>query len=193
MRRCSLAALALLLAGCAGVSGVDAGSPAIVDPDSPAIAGRITEVVDGDTLKVRAQGRSYTVRLIGIDTPETRRPGTPVECGGREATSRMLELAFGAPVDRDGDGVYDTEGGRGRRVTLRPDPTQDARDRYGRLLAYVDPGVQRGMLASGWATVYVYDRNPFQRLARFQAAERQARAARRGAWSRCGGDFHRSH
>ena len=50
------------------------------------INARITEVVDGDTVKVRASGakhKDYTVRLIGIDTPETKRPGVPVECGGR--------------------------------------------------------------------------------------------------------------
>ena len=84
----------------------------------------MVRVIDGDTLKVRlASGASETVRLIGIDTPETRKPNTPVECGGRDATARMKRLAL-----RRGVGVA---------VVLRSDPTQDRRDRYGRLLAYV--------------------------------------------------------
>jgi len=89
-------------------------------------------VVDGDTVKVRAfraGRRTYTVRLIGIDTPETKRPATPVECGGKEASASMLRLSFSAPKDSDGDGLLDREGGKGRRVTLTTDPTQDAFDR----------------------------------------------------------------
>ena len=60
------------------------------------IDARITSRSDGDTVKVRAFGARrdfYTVRLIGIDTPETRDPGTPVECGGKRATSNMLRLS----------------------------------------------------------------------------------------------------
>ena len=62
----------------------------------------------------------------GIDTPETRKPGTPVECGGLGATARMKKLAM--------------RNGTGRTVTLTSDPTQDAVDRFGRLLAYVNGG-----------------------------------------------------
>jgi endonuclease YncB( thermonuclease family) len=154
----------------------------------------ITAVVDGDTVKVR-RGRSkkYTVRLIGIDTPETKRPGTPVECGGPEATSSMFRLAFTRPRDTDGDGLFDRMGGKGRRVELTSDPSQDRRDRYGRLLAYVKS--TRGSLATaqlraGWATVYVFE-DPFEQLASFQAAEAFAKKRSRGVWKRCGGDFHR--
>lgn len=161
------------------------------------ISARITSVVDGDTIKVRAFGARkpfYTVRLIGIDTPETKRPGTPVECGGKRATAYMLRLAFTAPRDSDGDGLVDRSGGQGRRVTLVTDPTQDTTDRYGRLLAYVTTAggsyLQERMLAAGWAKTYVYGSKAFQRAGRHRAAERQARAARRGVWSLCGGNFH---
>jgi micrococcal nuclease len=134
----------------------------------------------------------YTVRLIGIDTPETRKPGTPVECGGREATSKMFRLGFTRPRDKDGDGLYDRTGGKGRRVKVMTDPTQDRRDRYGRLLAYVKSA--QGSLAgkqlrAGWATVYVFE-NPFEQLAAFQTAEGSARAAGRGVWGQCAGNFH---
>ena len=140
----------------------------------------VTAVTDGDTIKVRrGSSKRYTVRLIGIDTPETKKPGTPVECGGREATSNMQRLAF--------------KGGKGRRVRVTTDPTQDRRDRYGRLLAYVKSA--RGSLAAaqlraGWAAVYVFA-DPFAQLGSFQAAETTARAQARGAWGQCGGNFHR--
>ena len=163
------------------------------------ISARITYVVDGDTIKVRAFGaarRFYTVRLIGIDTPETKRPGTPVQCGGKRATDSMFELAFAAPTDTNGDGLLDGSGGsRGRRVTLRTDPSQDTFDRYGRLLAYVTTasGVDLGarQVARGWAAVYVYAGVPFGQVDRFRRAERLAHSGSRGVWARCGGDFHR--
>jgi endonuclease YncB( thermonuclease family) len=165
-------------------------------PDPPArmsFYAVVTAVVDGDTIRVRRSTyRRYTVRLIGIDTPETKRPGTPVECGGREATSSMFRLGFTRPRDTDGDGLYDHKGGKGRRVKVTTDPTQDRRDRYGRLLGYVKSA--RGSFAGkqlrvGWATVYVFE-NPFEQLAAFQGAEAQARAAGRGVWGRCAGNFH---
>jgi len=121
--------------------------PAPAPPTSQVLnaQARATSVVDGDTLKVRfANGMRTTVRLIGIDTPETKKPGTPVQCGGRAATARMKKLAF-----RDG---------RGRSVTITTDPTQDLTDRYGRLLSYVSAGgtdFGRSMVSSGWAKTYV--------------------------------------
>jgi endonuclease YncB( thermonuclease family) len=161
------------------------------------IEARITSVVDGDTVRVRAfeaQRAFYTVRLIRIDTPETRAPGRPVECGGKRATANMLRLAFTRPRDTNADGLLDDEGGTGRGVTLVTDPSQDLFDRYGRLLAYVTARngalLQTRQLADGWAKTYVFER-PFRQLRRFQVAERRARAGRRGVWSLCGGNFHR--
>jgi micrococcal nuclease len=184
MMRRALVILVLVLAGCGGLAAMEERG------QGDERRGRVVDVVDGDTLKVRLGGEVETVRLLGIDTPETRRPGAPIECGGPEATSEMLELAYSRPRDRDGDGLFDSEGGRGIEVTVRTDPTQDTRDRFDRLLAYIEPSLQRRMLESGWAEVYVYDRKPFQRVSRFRAAERTARQAGRGVWGRCGGDFH---
>jgi micrococcal nuclease len=162
------------------------------------IDARIVDVIDGDTIEVRAfdaRRDFYTVRLIGIDTPETKRPGVVVECGGPEATSSMLRLAFSAPEDTDGDGLFDALGGQGRRVTLKTDPTQDLFDRYDRLLAYVTTRsgtpLQDRQLTRGWATTYVYNDDPFQRVRRYRSAERQARTAQRGVYGDCDGDFHR--
>jgi micrococcal nuclease len=180
--RRALVILVLVLAGCGGLAAMEERR------QGDEMQGRVVDVVDGDTLKVRLGGEVETVRLLGIDTPETRRPGAPIECGGPEATSEMLDLAFSRPRDRDGDGLFDDKGGRGIEVTIRTDPTQDERDRYDRLLAYIEPSLQRRMLESGWAEVYVYDRNPFQRVSRFRAAERTARKAGRGVWGHCGRD-----
>src|SRR2546423_11499296 len=59
------------------------------------IDARVTRVVDGDTVKVRAGGRSDTVRYIGVDTPESKRPGTPVQCFALAASSYNARLICG--------------------------------------------------------------------------------------------------
>jgi micrococcal nuclease len=139
----------------------------------------VSRVVDGDTLVARiADGSDIPVRLIGIDTPETVKPGTPVECGGEQATEAMRELA------------------EGQQVTLVSDPTQGAVDQFGRSLFYVDrtDGVDVGeeMLRAGWANVFVFEQD-FQRLPQYRAARTEARDAEAGVWSAaCDGDFHRT-
>jgi endonuclease YncB( thermonuclease family) len=152
-----------------------------LEPAPTRRAAQITRVIDGDTVKVRlASGRQVTVRLIGIDTPETKRPGVAIECGGKRASAFMQRIAF--------------ERGRGRRVTLVSDSSQDRTDRYGRTLAYVDArgtgDLARRMLRAGWAAVYVF-KTPFARLDRFQAASDAAEREYAGVWARCGGDVHR--
>lgn len=143
-------------------------------PDFPA---RIVRVTDGDTIVVRSgSGRRFKVRLIGIDTPEVF---GGVECGGRQASASMKRLA---PP--------------GRRVRVYGDPTQDRRDAFGRLLAYVKtrggPQLNIAQVRRGWAKVFVFRRNPFRQTASFRRAARSAKRGRRGVWGRCGGDFHQS-
>ena len=152
----------------------------VLDPagDGDAGGARVVRVVDGDTIKVSVDGgRERSVRLLGIDTPETHKPGTPIECGGPQASAHMEALA---PP--------------GTRVTLEPDPTQDRQDRYGRMLAYVrlPDGrlAEEAQLAAGWATVYVFAGRPVARDPAFRLAQAGARAARRGVWGGCGGRFH---
>lgn len=127
--------------------------------------GTVTHVVDGDTLDVRlASGKTERIRLIGIDAPERG------VCFSAAATARARQLAMSKPV------------------ILRGDATQDTRDRYGRLLAYVwipggkDLGFQ--LIAGGFAKTYVY-RNAFARLAAYRSAEAGARDATAGQWSAC--------
>jgi endonuclease YncB( thermonuclease family) len=139
---------------------------------------RVVRAVDGDTLRVRLlrKRKVRDVRLIGIDSPETHRPGTPIECGGPQASRSMRKLA-----DH-------------RRISLRTDPTQDRVDQYGRLLAYAirdGKDLNRIQIRRGWAKVYVYHHHPFLKVKAFKRAERRARAADVGVWRLCGGKFHR--
>jgi micrococcal nuclease len=142
--------------------------------------GEVDYAVDGDTLRVElAGGELVYVRLVGIDTPEDVKPGTPVECGSRAAAASMRRLAP-----------------EGAEVILRPDSVADEYDRYGRLLAhaFIDGRqLELAQLRRGWAEVYRYDDQRFDGLARFDAAQASGRRADRGVWGRCSGDFHSSH
>jgi micrococcal nuclease len=130
---------------------------------------RVLRVVDGDTILVAVGSRQERVRYIGVDTPETVKPHTPVQCFGKRASAANHRL-----VD-------------GREVRLVADA--EARDRYGRLLAYVyrvDDGllVNEALVRGGYATTLAIA--PNVRFAdRFAALARQARDAGRGLWSAC--------
>ncbi|MFN8111295.1 MAG: thermonuclease family protein [Thermoleophilia bacterium] len=143
------------------------------------ITGTVAYVFDGDTIAVAdPRGSETRVRLLGIDTPETRKPDTPVQCWGPQASQRTHALL---PL--------------GTRVRVVSDPTQDLRDRYHRFLGYVfiagaTRSVNLRLVAGGDARVYVYDpAHPFRHLRGYRTAERHARAARRGLWGPpCWGD-----
>jgi len=142
-------------------------------------AARLVRVVDGDTVRVRTHGHEQPVRLIGIDTPETDRPGRRVECGGPQATAHLKALLT-----------------PGQRVQLVDDRTQHARDRYHRRVAYLQArhgrDVGQAQLQAGWAAVYVYHHHPFARVRRYRRAQARARAGRRGIYAACGGHNHRA-
>lgn len=137
----------------------------------------VAYAVDGDTLRVRLPtGRLAYVRLVGIDTPESVRPGEPVECDAEAASDSMHALAPD-----------------GASVVLRADSVADAEDRYGRILAHAFVGgrqLEVAQLRRGWAEVYRFEGQRFDGLQRFERAQRSARLAARGVWSACGGDFH---
>lgn len=140
-------------------------------PGAPGAA-VVVHPVDGDTVVVRVGGREEPVRLIGIDTPESVARDRPVECFGPEAKQRTAELLP-----------------EGTAVRLERD--LEARDRYGRLLAYVtraDDGtfVNELLVAEGYAAAFPYPPNTAH-AATFAAAEATARAAGRGLWPACGG------
>jgi len=90
-------------------------------PGEFVIASVVISVVDGDTVDVvdGSGGGRVRVRVLGIDTPETKDPRRPVQCWGPEASAFAERVLLG------------------QRVSLYTDPTQSTRDRYGRLLAYI--------------------------------------------------------
>lgn len=147
-----------------------------VEPDKPTVPAKtqvgcsVTRVVDGDTVKARCGGGTVTLRLIGIDTPETVDPRKPVQCYGPEASRRAHQLLDGT------------------RIKIRPDASQGTRDKYGRLLVYVtmadgrDFGLE--MIEGGFAREYTYD-TAYQMSSRYKRAEHQAEAAKRGLWGAC--------
>jgi micrococcal nuclease len=148
--------------------------PVVTVADAAENSGTVRRVIDGDTLEVvTPSGKVERVRVIGLDTPEIVDPRRPVQCFGLEASTRAKELL---PV--------------GSTVTLQDDPTQDARDRYGRLLAHVILGTEDGgspnfavrMVSEGFATHYVY-RVPSVWAAELAAAQANAQANAIGLWS----------
>jgi micrococcal nuclease len=148
------------------------GSFKVADDGAPARAphtAHVVRVVDGDTILVSVDGATERVRYIGVDTPETVKPRTPVQCFGKKASAFNHAL-----VD-------------GRDVRLVADA--EARDRYGRLLAYVyraDDGlfVNAELVRRGYATTLTIAPNVrfAERLRELAAAARQAG---RGLWSAC--------
>ena len=135
----------------------------------PAREGAVTRVVDGDTIHVRVDGDDETVRYIGVDTPETVKPNTPVQCFGKKASAynhRLLD---------------------GERVRLRFDA--ERRDRYGRLLAYVYRRrdglfVNDALVRNGYAMTLTIPPNVAHE-AEFRVSQRRAREAGKGLWSEC--------
>lgn len=128
-------------------------------------------IVDGDTIEVDYRG-GVSVRVIGIDTPETVSPSVSDECWGRVASNVAAKLLIG------------------RRVALTFDPTQGRFDRYGRTLGYLaipkvgDYGLT--MIERGHAAEYTYD-SAYRNQQQYQSAESRARAYNRAIWGKCGG------
>lgn len=129
----------------------------------------VTDVLDGDTIEVDMNGSRETVRLIGIDTPETHDPRKPVQCFGQAAAAQAQKLMGAKPV------------------RLVADAQQNNRDKYNRLLRYVylEDGrlVNAEMIELGYA--FAYTVFPYERLEEFRELERKARAQNKGLWSGC--------
>lgn len=156
--------------------------------------GRIVQVVDGDTIKVKLKsGGTTTVRLLGIDTPESVKPNVPVECGALEAKSKAIEWSFATLIDADNNGIYES-GSDGYDVTLITDNTQSRYDRYGRLLAYVydetEESLQRTLLRAGWADTYYFNDKSFRKAKPYERDLENARHNGRGVFGACDGNFH---
>ena len=130
---------------------------------------QVTAVVDGDTIRVMYNGKIEPIRLLAIDTPETKDPRKPVQCFGDAASRKMSELVSG------------------KNVKLQADGTQPDRDKYFRLLRYVylqdgtDVGAE--MIKQGFA--FAYTRFPSDKLDEYRGYEKQARETNAGLWGSC--------
>ena len=157
--RAKMTGLAIFISGFMGLI-----TSAQLDP----ISAHVERVIDGDTIQVRVDdGTRYTVRLIGVDTPETKHPTKPVQHFGQEA-SAFTKAAL-----------------EGKTVRLHKDRTGDTIDRYGRWLRYVlldGDNFNARLIREGYA--HAYRRFPFSKRAEFIKLEEQARRRGIGLWNR---------
>lgn len=165
---CLVIAVGMVASACGGSAG-SMGSP----DDTVKANARVVRVVDGDTLVVDVAGNDERVRLIGIDTPESVKQGSPVECFGKEASAHTKALLR-----------------RGTPIRLVLDVEE--RDRFDRLLAYVYRAsdgefVNLALARDGYAGVLTYPPN-VAHVDDFRAAVSDARRDGRGLWSACNGD-----
>ncbi len=143
--------------------------------DAAWIQVNVVRVVDGDTITVNYNGVNTSVRLIGVDTPETVDPRKPVQCYGVEASN------------------YTKSQLNKQTVYLEFDASQGVTDRYDRLLAFVRRAdgslFNYDLIANGFAFEYTYQGNPYRYQSEFLAAARDARENGRGLWaaSTCNG------
>ena len=149
---------AALIASCGGAEGPRPGANLKVD---------VIRVVDGDTILVDLDGREEYVRYIGVDTPESVKPGERPECFGLESS------------------LFNRRQVEGR--TVRLEVGEEERDRFGRLLAYVFVGnrmVNAELLRAGMAeTLTIAPNDRFAK--RFGGLEEGARRSSLGIWRFC--------
>lgn len=144
--------------------------PATQTSNSSSTSTQLFDVVDtsdGDTIIISKDCKSVTVRLIGIDTPETVDPRKPVQCFGKEASE------------------YTKNNLKGKKVQIETDETQDTYDKYGRLLGYVilEDGTNFNLrlVEEGYAHEYTY-KTPYRYQKEFKEAQVSAKANRKGLW-----------
>lgn len=156
-------------AACSGAARTEPTATPLPTPLTP--NGVVRYVVDGDTVDIEINGTEERVRLIGIDTPETKKPNTPVECFGPEAsafTTALLPVGTPLHLERDVEG----------------------RDKYQRLLAYVyladGTFVNLEIVSRGYAHLLTIPPN-VAHVDEFVSAARAAEAANTGLWGGCTG------
>ena len=128
----------------------------------------VVKVIDGDTSTISINGKSVTLRLIGLDTPEIVDPRKPVQCFGKEASAKAKQILSGTSV------------------RIETDPSQGTLDKYGRTLAYVflpdGKNFNELMIAEGYGHEYTYNL-PYKYQAEFKQAEKSAREEKKGLWA----------
>ncbi len=139
-----------------------------VERDQPGLY-NVHHFVDGDTIAVNMNGAVEKVRFIGVDTPETHKPNTPVQCYGPAAAAFTKNII----------GHH--------RLRLESDSLSTNRDRYNRLLRYVylpdGTLVNEKIIQNGYGFYYPYF--PFSKSVQFSADQQTAIAAHKGLWGNC--------
>jgi micrococcal nuclease len=147
------------------------GTPAQFEESTPQAGElrKVVRVVDGDTIVVSPNEK---VRLIGVDTPETKHPKKPVECFGKEATQFTRDTVEGKSI---------------RLVLDKVNTKRRHKDHFGRTLAYAyladGTMLNAELIRQGYA--HAYTRFPFRYLVEFRQIERAARTEAVGLWSSC--------
>lgn len=130
---------------------------------------RVVRFTDGDTIVVDINGTEESVRLIGIDTPETHKPNAPVQCYGPAASAYIKNL-IGT-----------------KSVRLEADPKNSDRDKYDRLLRYVftedNVFVNQAMIEGGYG--FAYTSFPFSKSVAFEQTQAAAAQQKKGLWGNC--------
>ena len=168
----------LAAASCAACTSGASTAPGLSPPSLPPAPvtlpanATLIRVVDGDTIDATVRGNDERIRLIGIDTPETKKPNTPIQCYGPEAsayTTSLLPVGTALYVERD----------------------LVARDDYGRLLAYVYRAddalfVNFEIIRNGYARLLTIPPNVAHEDD-FEEGNKLARTADLGLWKGCAG------
>lgn len=129
----------------------------------------VSRFVDGDTVVVKMNGVDQKIRLIGVDTPETHKPNTPVQCYGPAAAAYTKSQLAGV------------------KFRLVSDSQSTNYDRYGRLLRYIvltdGTNFNKQLIANGYGFYYPYF--PFDKSDEFAAAQQAAQDSTKGVWGNC--------
>ncbi|MFA7653446.1 MAG: thermonuclease family protein [Candidatus Magasanikbacteria bacterium] len=131
--------------------------------------GTVYYVTDGDTFKVKVNGKNMTIRMIGTDTPEIKDPRKAVQCFGAEASKHTKELLLN------------------KKVVLEGDTTTGNKDKYSRYLRYVyledGTNVNKQLISDGYAYAYAVSNYSYKQKKDFRQAELDAKNNKRGLWA----------
>lgn len=153
---------------------------AMTVPIDPAKSYPVIEVIDGDTLKTIIDGHNITIRLLGVNTPETLDPRKPAECFGPEASALTKSLLIG------------------KSILISLNPNYERIDKFGRLLAYVRLDedsytssigslfVNEYLIKEGYGREYTFNKKkPYQYQKLFKKDEFDAKNVGKGLWGKC--------
>lgn len=130
----------------------------------------VVEVSDGDTVILSQGCAPMTVRLVGVDTPETVDPRKPVQCFGPEASAYTKKRLLG------------------KQVSIETEPTEGPKDKYGRALGYIiledGTNFNKELIEQGFGREYTYNKK-YTKWAEFRVAEAEAIKEGRGLWGGC--------